>query len=60
MLQYKIEALDREDFKALAMALEDIAPLPKRSIKLLSIDNNTISPASLANVLVDLEFAYLL
>ena len=52
--------LDREDFEVLAMALEDTTPSPKRSIELLSTDNNTIGLSPLANVSVDPEFAYLL
>ena len=55
-----MEALDREDFKALVIALEDIAPLPERSIELPSTDNNATSPTSPANVLADPEFARLL
>ena len=60
MLQYKIEALDREDFKVSAIALEDIAPPPERSVKSPSTDNNATSPTSPANILADLEFARLL
>ena len=60
MLQYKIETLDREDFKVLAIALEDIAPPPERSIKSPFTDNNTTSPTSLANILVDPKFVCLL
>ena len=60
MLQCSIEALDREDFKVLAIALEDIALPFERSVKSLSIDNNTISLSPLANILVDPKFAYLL
>ena len=55
-----MEALDCEDFEVLAIALEDTAPLPERSVELLSADNNVAGPASLANVLVDPEFACLL
>ena len=58
MLQYSIEALDREDFKALVIVLEDTTP-SKQFIKLPPIDNN-ISLSSLANILADLEFACLL
>ena len=52
--------LDREDFEVLAIALEDTAPFPKRSIELLSTNNNTISLTFPANVSVDPEFACLL
>ena len=53
--------LDYEDFKVLSIALEDINPPPKRSIESLSTDNNSnASPSSLANILVDPEFACLL
>ena len=58
MLQRSIETLDREDFKVLAIALEDTTPL-ERFVKSLPINNNT-SPFSLANILVDPKFAYLL
>ena len=59
ILQRSIEALDREDLEVSSIALEDAAP--ERSIELPSIDNNTTSPSSsLANVLVDPKFAYLL
>ena len=50
--------LDREDFKVLAIVLEDTTP-PKRFVELPSIDNN-IGPSSLANVLADPKFACLL
>ena len=53
-----MEALDREDFKASAIALEEAVP-PERSVDLSFTDNNATGPSSLANVLVDLEFACL-
>ena len=59
MLQYSIEVLDREDFKVLAIVLEDTTSPLKRSIESPST-NNTTSPSTLANILVDLEFACLL
>ena len=59
MLQYSIEALDREDFEVSSMALENIAPPSKWSARSPPIDNNA-SPSSPANVLVDPEFARLL
>ena len=59
MLQYKIEALDREDFKVSVIALEEAA-FPKRFVDSPSIDNNTTSPSSPANISVDLEFIRLL
>ena len=62
MLQYSIEALDREDFEVLVVALEGTTP-SKRSIKSLSTDNNNnsnASPFSLANISANLEFACLL
>ena len=57
MLQYKIEALDREDFEVSAIVLEDTTPPLERSIKLLFADNNNDNTglSSLANILVDLE-----
>ena len=60
MLQRSIEALDRKDLEVLSIALEDTTPSSERFTKLPSTDNNTTSPSSLANVLVDLEFACLL
>ena len=61
MLQYKIEALDREDFEVSSIALEDTAP-PEQSIESPSADNNNgnAGPSSPANVSVDPEFACLL
>ena len=59
MLQYKIEALDREDFKVSSIALEEAAP-PKRSVESPSTDNNATSPTSLANISTDPELARLL
>ena len=59
MLQYSIEALDREDFKVSSTILEDTTP-PEQSIESPFTDNNATSPASLANVLADPEFACLL
>ena len=53
--------LDREDFKASSIALEDTALL-NRSANLPSTGNNNSNagPSSLANVSVDPEFACLL
>ena len=48
--------LDREDFKILAIALEDTTPPSKRFVELLSIDNN-VGPFSSANISIDPEFA---
>ena len=61
MLQRKIEALDRKDFKASSIALEDTTP-PKRSIELLSANNNNgnASPSSLPSISADPKFACLL
>ena len=56
-----MEALDCEDFEVSSIALEDIAPSSKRSIGLLSADNNgNTGLFSPANVSVDPEFARLL
>ena len=52
--------LDCKDFEVLAIVLEDIAPLPERSVELLFTNNNTTGLTFLANVLIDLEFARLL
>ena len=55
--------LDREDFKASSIVLEDIAPSSKRSVGLPSTNNNSngnAGPSSLANVSADPEFACLL
>ena len=52
--------LDREDFEVSAIVLEDIAPPLERSVKSSFTNNNTTSPTSLANILVDPEFACLL
>ena len=61
ILQYKMEALDREDFGVLSIALEGTDPLPERSVELPSVDNNgNAGPSSLANVSIDPEFARLL
>ena len=54
-----MEALDREDFEVSAIALEEAAP-SKRSINSPSTNNNAAGLSSLANILADLEFAYLL
>ena len=54
-----MEVLDCEDFEVSAMVLENIDPPPKWSVELSSADNNVAGPFSLANVLVDLEFACL-
>ena len=50
--------LDRKDLEVLVAILEGAAP-SKQSARSPPIDNNT-SPFSLANILADLEFAYLL
>ena len=59
MLQRSIETLDRKDLEVLSIVLEDTVP-SKRFIKLPSINNNTTSPSSLANISADPEFACLL
>ena len=63
ILQRKIEALDRKDFKVSAIALEDTAPSSKQSIGSLPADNNNnnnVGPSFPANVSADPEFARLL
>ena len=58
MLQCKIEALDREDFGVLSIALEDTDPPPERSVESPFADNNSnAGPSSPANILVDPKFA---
>ena len=54
--------LDRKDFEVSAIVLENTTPPPERSVELPSTNNNNsdASLSSLANVLVDFEFARLL